>query len=95
MRAVLAEGYALLSNLPSCSCSFAPVPEARHQAVLTVDDPTSINHARIVARYRPHSHCLMLREEREEQSPFIFPCKEYYHRDLISLEGGTEEDLDQ
>jgi hypothetical protein len=37
----------------------------------------------------------MLREEREEVSPFVCPCQKYYRRRLISLEGDAKEDQDQ
>jgi hypothetical protein len=97
---VPAEGNPLLSNLPPCSSSARfgddpalqiPVRGARRRAVLTVDDPTAINRARIPARYPRHSHCLVLLEEREEVSPFVCPCQKYYRRHLISLEGDAEE----
>jgi hypothetical protein len=104
VRAVPAEGDPLLSNLPPCSSSARfgdnPVPQipvrgALRRVALTADDLTTINRARIAARYARHSHCLVLREEREERekvSPFVCPCQKYYRRRLISLEGDAEED---
>jgi hypothetical protein len=106
LGAVLAEEDPLLSNLQPCSSSARfgddpalqiPVRGARRRVVLTVDDPTAINLARIAARYlrHSHSHCLVLREEwkeREAVSPFVCPCQKYYRHRLISLEGDADED---
>jgi hypothetical protein len=83
----------LFSNLPPCSCSSArfeddsapqnPLRGVRRRAVLTVDDPTAINRARIPARHPRHSQCPVIREEREKVPPLVCPCqKNCRHRQI-------------